>query len=66
MNPQELNTKLDELNRKLEEVSVSVKTMKNYFKWTLIITVLAVVLPMIGLAFAIPSYLSQLNTITSF
>lgn len=66
MNPNETQRKLEELNAKMDEIVKSVRQMKNYFKWTLIVTIAVVVLPIIGLAFAIPSYLNQLNTITGF
>jgi hypothetical protein len=57
----ELNTdqKLDEINRKIEAVYVSVEKTRKYFKWTMIITIALFVLPMIGLLFAIPSFMSN-------
>ncbi len=66
MNPDETLKKIEEIDQKLDEVYKSVNQMKNYFKWTLIITVLLIVLPIIGLLFAIPSYIDTLNTITAF
>jgi len=57
----ELNTdqKLDEINRKVEAVYVSVEKTRKYFKWTMIITVALVVIPVIGLLIAIPSFMSN-------
>jgi hypothetical protein len=57
----ELNTdqKLDEINRKIEAVYVSVEKTRKYFKWTMIITVALFVIPLIGLLFAIPSFMTN-------
>lgn len=53
------NQKLDELNRKIEAVYVSVEKTRKYFKWTMIITLALFVLPLIGLLFAIPSFMTN-------
>ncbi len=66
MNDQEILKKIDEINAKIDDMQRIVQRLNNYFKWTAIITVALFVLPLIGLLFAIPSYLSTLNTITSF
>ena len=66
MNDQEILKKIDEMNAKIDDMQRIVQRLNNYFKWTAIITVALFVLPLIGLLFAIPSYLSTLNTITSF
>lgn len=57
----ELNTdqKLDEINRKVEAVYISVEKTRNYFKWTMIITIALVVIPVIGLLIAIPSFMDN-------
>jgi hypothetical protein len=55
------------LEEKIDKIYISVEKTRKYFKWTMIITILVVVLPAIGLVFAIPSFLStyttQLNSI---
>jgi hypothetical protein len=56
-----LITKLDEQQKKLDAVFVSVEKMRSYFKWTLIISVAVIVLPLIGLMFAIPTFLKTLQ-----
>ena len=66
MNDQELIKKVDEMSAKVDEMQKTVNRLNNYFKWTAIITIALIVLPIIGLMFAIPSYLNTLNTITSF
>lgn len=54
--------KIDELDKKTEEIYRSVEKTRKYFLWTLIITALVIVLPLIGLMFVIPQFL---NTYTS-
>ncbi len=66
MQNEEFTKKIEEMSVKIDEISNSVRQLKNYFKWVLIITIAMVVFPLIGLMFAIPSYLNTLNTITSF
>lgn len=66
MNDQEILKKIEEMSAKIDETQKTVQRLNNYFKWTAIITVALFVLPLVGLLFAIPSYLSTLNTITSF
>ena len=58
---QEISQKLAALEAKLEATYQSVEKLRQYFFWTLIITVLAIVLPLIGLAFAIPTFLQTLT-----
>lgn len=53
------------LERKIDAVYVSVEKMRSYFFWTLVITVAMIVLPLVGMVFAIPkligTYTSLLN-----
>ena len=51
--------KLEEQDTKLEEIRRSVEKMRKYFLWTLIISIAVVLLPLIGLAFVIPNFLSM-------
>lgn len=50
-----------EQDKKLDAVFQSVEKMRKYFKWTLIVTVLTIVVPLIGLAFVIPIFLRSFN-----
>jgi len=54
--------KLAEQEKKIEAIYVSVEKTRKYFLWTLIVSVGVVVLPLIGLMFAIPFFLSTLST----
>lgn len=49
------------LEKKIDEMYVSVEKTRQYLLWTLVITVALIVLPAVGLMFAIPSFVSQYN-----
>lgn len=55
---EELKRKIEELERKIDLVHSSVEKTRKYFMWTLIISALVIVLPLIGLLFAIPQFLN--------
>jgi len=50
--------KIAEQDKKLEEIYRSIEKMRKYFLWTLIITVALIILPLIGLMFVLPKFLS--------
>ena len=56
------SARIAELEKKIDAIYRSVERTRKYFKWTLIITVFAIVAPLIGLAVVIPYYI---NTLTS-
>jgi len=56
---------MDALEKKLDAVYVSSERMRVFFMWTVIISVAVVILPMIGLVFAIPSFLSTYTDIAN-
>lgn len=55
----EIKTKLDEQNAKIEEILVSVRKMRRNSMITTWATILFVVLPAIGLAFVLPSFIDK-------
>jgi hypothetical protein len=55
---QELKMRLDAQDEKLAGIYKSVEATRKYFKWTMIITIALFILPLFGLFFAIPSFLS--------
>jgi len=55
----EIQNKLAALEKKLDEIYVSVEKTRKYFFWTMIITLVVFILPLIGLLFAIPSFLGN-------
>jgi hypothetical protein len=60
---QEILNRLQKNEEKLEKIFISVEKMRRYFLWTLIITVLVVVLPAIGLIFAVPKFMDTYSQI---
>lgn len=58
----ELLAKLDEIGAKADRAYQAAETVRKYLFWTGVITVALIVLPLIGLMFAIPSFV---NTYTS-
>jgi hypothetical protein len=55
----DIQKQIEELERKIDEIYVSVEKTRKYFFWTMIITLVVVVLPLIGFMFVIPSFLSN-------
>jgi type II secretory pathway component PulF len=55
---QEILQKFEAQDKKLEQIYRSVEKMRKYFLWTLIISVAVILLPLIGLIFVIPQFLS--------
>ena len=55
---QEIFKKFEEQDKKLDQIYRSVEKTRKYFLWTLIITVVMVVLPLIVLGFVVPIFLN--------
>lgn len=58
---QDVLNKLEEQDKKMDAIYVSVEKMRKYFLWTLIISILVIVLPLLGLIFIIPQFLDTLQ-----
>ncbi len=56
---QDILKKLAEQEEKIEKIYISVEKTRKYFLWTMIITIVVIVVPIIGLFFAIPSFLNN-------
>lgn len=56
---QDVLKKLQEQEEKINKIYISVEKTRKYFLWTMIISVALFVLPLIGLAFVIPSFLTN-------
>jgi hypothetical protein len=54
----ELKNEIDALSAKIDAVYTSSEKMRKYFFWTMIVSVVVVVLPLLGLVFAVPSFIS--------
>lgn len=55
---EEIKKRLDAQDELLQKIYISSEKMRKYFLWTLIITLALFVLPLIGLIFVIPKFLS--------
>ncbi len=61
----ELSKKIEELEVKIDAIYKSVEKTRRYFLIITWVSILAIVLPLIGLAFAIPSFMSNyVNTLS--
>ena len=58
----ELAKQLASQDEKLERIYQSVEKTRRYFLWTMIATVVTFVLPLVGLIFAVPFFLSTLSS----
>jgi len=61
MMDQDLQTRLAELEQKVDRIWHSVEQTRKMYLWTLIIGVALFILPLIGLAFVLPSYIKSLD-----
>lgn len=70
-----IDQRLAALETKIDAMYATVEKLRKYFLWTGIITVILFVLPLIGLMFAIPSFLQSysdlgsidtINSVTSY
>ena len=55
----ELEAKLDEIGEKADAAFRAAESVRKYLFWTGVVTVALVVLPLIGLMFAIPSFINS-------
>jgi len=65
MEIEELNKKLQAQEKMLLDIYISVEKTRKYFMWTLIITIIMFVLPLIGLLLVIPGFISTYSSIYS-
>ncbi|MEK7568713.1 MAG: hypothetical protein AAB497_01195 [Patescibacteria group bacterium] len=59
---QEILNRLQAQEELLQKVFVSAEKTRKYFMWTLIISVAVVLLPLVGLVFVIPAFLTTLGS----
>ena len=57
----EVLKKIAELEQKVDAVYKSAEKTRKYFMWTLILSVVFFVLPLIALIFVIPSFISSIS-----
>ena len=59
----DLRQRLDALEKKLDAIYVSTEKTRKYFLTAMIATLVAFILPLLGLIFAIPAFLSVYSNI---
>ncbi len=57
---QNLIQRLDDQEKKLDAIYVSVEKTRKYFQWTLIATIIMFVLPLIGIAAILPWFVNTM------
>lgn len=57
------NNRLLEMEKKIDEVHRSVEQIRLYFKWTLIISVVVIIVPLLASLVIIPIIYSTINSI---
>jgi hypothetical protein len=62
----ELAERITALERKVDAVYVSVEKTRKYFFFVLITSAIGFVVPLIGLLFVIPSFISSYTSLSSF
>lgn len=58
----ELAAKLDEIGAKADKAYRAAETVRKYLFWTGIVSIALIVLPLLGLAFAIPQFIGSYTT----
>ena len=58
----DLQQKFEEQDKKLGDIYKSIEKMRKYFLWTLIITVVTIILPLIALIFILPWFVSIITS----
>jgi type II secretory pathway component PulF len=61
-----LQARLDTLERKIDAVYTSAEKTRKYMMWTAIITIAVIVLPLLGLVFIIPQFVSLFSDLSNF
>ncbi len=56
---EEIKRRLDVQGELLEKIYISTEKTRKYFLWTLIVSLIVFILPLIGLVFVLPSFLSM-------
>ncbi|MEK7604826.1 MAG: hypothetical protein AAB442_03460 [Patescibacteria group bacterium] len=58
----ELAAKLDEISAKAEKAYRAAESVRKHMFWTSVVTAALIIIPMIGLAFTIPQFLTTYGT----
>ncbi|MEQ1561160.1 MAG: hypothetical protein ABL899_00390 [Nitrospira sp.] len=55
--------KIKEMEEKIDMIYISVEKTRTYFKWTMILTIVFLVLPFIAIALMLPSLLTTYTSV---
>jgi TRAP-type mannitol/chloroaromatic compound transport system permease small subunit len=58
----ELKQLIEAQQKKIDEIYVSVEKTRKYLWWTMIATIVFFVLPLVGLMFIVPSFISSYSS----
>ena len=58
----EILKKIEEQEKKIDAIYVSVEKTRKYFQWTLIVTVVTIVLPLVAIIAMIPWLMNTLSS----
>ena len=58
----EILKKLEEQEQKIDAIFKSVERTRKYFLWTLIVSVVVIVLPLVGMLFILPTLLNNISS----
>jgi type II secretory pathway component PulF len=59
----QLEAKIDSLEEKIDKLQSAIDALKRVFLWILIVSVILFVLPLIGLVFIIPEFISTYSSV---
>ncbi|MFZ3074382.1 MAG: hypothetical protein WA093_04640 [Minisyncoccales bacterium] len=62
----DIQKKLQDQGKKLDDIYNSVEKTRKYFLWILVVTAVMIILPLIGLAVAIPQFLDAYGAALNF
>jgi len=62
---QEIKNRLDKQDKLLQEIYSSVERTRRYFLGIIIASVILFIVPLVGLLFALPSFVSQISNLTT-
>lgn len=65
MDPQ-LSQRLDQIEQKINATYSSAEKTRKYFKWTLIVTLIFLLLPLIASIFVVPLFMNAMSGLYSF
>ena len=63
--PEDQMQRLAEIEKKIDAIYITTEKTRKYIFWTVVVTLALVVLPAIGLIFAIPQFISTYTTALS-